>query len=32
MRELNYTKRWGEMLTPEIVGLLTKIHEFKGES
>lgn len=31
MRELNYTKRWGEMLTPEIVGLLTKIHEFKGE-
>ncbi len=31
MRELNYTKRWGKMLTPEIVGLLTKIHEFKGE-
>lgn len=31
MREFNYTKRWAEMLTPEIVGLLTKIHEFKGE-
>ena len=31
MRELNYTKRWDQMLTPEIVGLLTKIHEFKGE-
>jgi len=31
MRRFNYTKRWGEMLTPEIVGLLTKIHEFKGE-
>lgn len=31
MRELNYTKLWGEMLTPEIVSLLTKIHEFKGE-
>lgn len=31
MRELNYVKRWGDMLTPEIVGLLTKIHEFKGE-
>lgn len=31
MREFNYTKRWSKMLTPEIVGLLTKIHEFKGE-
>jgi len=31
MRELNYTKRWSEMLSPEIVGLLTRIHEFKGE-
>ena len=31
MREINYTKKWSEMLTPEIVGMLTKIHEFKGE-
>ena len=31
MREFIYTKRWDKMLTPEIVGLLTKIHEFKGE-
>jgi Fic family protein len=31
MREFNYTKKWAQMLTPEIVGLLTKIHEFKGE-
>ena len=31
MKELNYTKQWGKMLTPEVVALLTKIHEFKGE-
>lgn len=31
MREINYTNRWGDMLTPEIVSMLTKIHEFKGE-
>lgn len=31
MRQINYTERWSEMLTPEIVGMLTKIHEFKGE-
>lgn len=31
MRDINYTKKWSEMLTPEIVGMLTKIHEFKGE-
>lgn len=31
MREFNYIKHWGKMLTPETVGLLTKIHEFKGE-
>ncbi len=31
MREINYKKRWKELLTPEIVFLLTKIHEFKGE-
>ena len=31
MRDIDYTKKWSEMLTPEIVGMLTKIHEFKGE-
>lgn len=31
MREINYKERWKELLTPEIVSLLTKIHEFKGE-
>ncbi len=31
MREINYTKRWAEMLTPEIVSVMTKIHEFRGE-
>ncbi len=31
MRELNYKEKWKALLTPEIVPLLTKIHEFKGE-
>ncbi|MCF0134010.1 MAG: cell filamentation protein Fic, partial [Blautia sp.] len=31
MRELNYTKRWEKMLTPEVVGMMTAIHEYKGE-
>lgn len=31
MREFEYENRWKELLTPEIVGYLTKIHEFKGE-
>lgn len=31
MREINYKERWKELLTPEIVPLLTKIHEYKGE-
>ena len=31
MREIDYKERWKELLTPEIVPLLTKIHEFKGE-
>lgn len=31
MREYNYNKVWQKMLTPEIVALLTQIHEFKGE-
>lgn len=31
MRNYNYVKRWEDLLTPEIVGLLTQIHEYKGE-
>ena len=31
MRHNNYADQWWKMLTPEIVGMLTKIHEFKGE-
>ena len=31
MRHINYIDQWGKILTPEIVGMLTKIHEFKGE-
>ncbi len=31
MREYNYNKRWESLLTPEIVALLTQIHEYKGE-
>lgn len=31
MRVFDYTKLWSKILTPEIVSLLTKIHEFKGE-
>ena len=31
MRSINYTNQWSKMLTPEIVGMMTKIHEFKGE-
>lgn len=31
MREMNYREKWKELLTPEIVPLLTTIHEFKGE-
>ncbi len=31
MREISYKERWKELLVPEIVQLLTKIHEFKGE-
>lgn len=31
MRHINYIDQWGKMLTPGIVGMLTKIHEFKGE-
>lgn len=31
MRKINYTEKWKELLTPEIVPLLTQIHEYKGE-
>ncbi len=31
MREYNYLNKWKELLTPEIVTMLTAIHEFKGE-
>lgn len=31
MRGISYTESWKELLTPEIVSLLTQIHEFKGE-
>ncbi len=31
MREYNYSDRWHDLLTPEIVALLTQIHEYKGE-
>lgn len=31
MRTYNYSERWKELLTPEIVMYLTKISEFKGE-
>ena len=31
MRNINYTEKWKELLTPEIVSLLTKTHEYKGE-
>ncbi len=31
MREINYIKTWSNLLTPDIVRMLTSIHEFKGE-
>ena len=31
MREYDYSQKWKDLLTPDIVSLLTKIHEFKGE-
>ncbi|MBE6030146.1 MAG: Fic family protein [Clostridiales bacterium] len=30
MRNYDYTKKWEKLLTPNIVGLMTQIHEFKG--
>lgn len=31
MRNFDYRKKWQKLLTPEIVALLTQIHEYKGE-
>lgn len=31
MRSFDYSNKWEKMLTPDIVALLTQIHEFKGE-
>ena len=31
MREYNYKRYYEALLTPEIVSLLSAIHEFKGE-
>ena len=31
MRNYSYNKKWQKLLTPEIVSLLTQIHEYKGE-
>lgn len=31
MRNYDYSEKWVKLLTPDIVSLLTQIHEFKGE-
>lgn len=31
MRQYQYNEKWKELLTPEIVTMLSQIHEFKGE-
>ena len=31
MRSFNFDNKWDKLLTPDIVALLTQIHEFKGE-
>lgn len=31
VRVFNYTKKWTDVLTPEIIMLLTQIHEYKGK-
>lgn len=31
MKDYSYQSKWQKLLTPEIVSLLTKLHEFKGE-
>lgn len=31
MRNYEYNKKWQQLLTPEIVNMISQIHEFKGE-
>ena len=31
MRQFEYKESWKKLLTPNIVSLLTSIHEYKGE-
>ena len=31
MRDYGYDNKWQKLLTPDIVGYLTAIHEYKGE-
>ena len=31
MRNYDYRNKWQKLLTPEVVSLLTQIHEYKGE-
>ena len=31
MRDYKYEMKWEKLITPEIVSLLTQIHEFKGQ-
>lgn len=31
MREFDYSKKWEKLLVPDIVALLSQIHEYKGE-
>ena len=31
MRSFDFSNKWKKLLTPDIVTLLTQIHEFKGE-
>ena len=31
MRNCDYKNKWQKLLTPEVVSLLTQIHEYKGE-
>ena len=31
MRNYDYREKWKKLLTPEIISLLTSIHEYKGE-
>ena len=31
MRDYDYNQKWKELLTPDIVSLISKIHDFKGE-